>query len=121
MAVPFFTRVWKETPEEYADSDSKIYENKGNRYSLESQALGMNGAAQEIEENQAEKAWNEELGQYFASWEKENSTYMVWLEDVRSIEEKLKLIREHDLAGVSGWRLGLEDSKIWNTIKKYLK
>lgn len=121
MAVPFFTRVWKETPEEYADSDSKIYENKGNRYSLESQALGMNGAAQEIEENQAEKAWNEELGQYFASWDKENSTYMVWLEDVRSIEEKLKLIREYDLAGVSGWRLGLEDSKIWNTIKKYLK
>lgn len=121
MAVPFFTRVWKETPEEYADSNSQIYENKGNRYSLSSRALGMDGADEEIESNHAEKAWNEELGQYFASWEKDNSTYMVWLEETRSLEEKLKLISEHNLAGVSGWRLGLENSKVWDIMKKYLE
>lgn len=121
LAVPFFTRIWKETPEEYATSGSEIYENKGNRYSLSSRALGMDGALAEIEENNGEKVWNEELGQYYASWEKDNSTYMVWLEDSRSIEEKLKLINEYQLAGVSAWRLGLENDGVWNIMKKYLK
>ena len=49
-----------------------------------------------------------------------NETYSIWLEDEKSIEEKMKLIRKADLAGVAEWRLGYERSDVWEIISKYL-
>ncbi len=121
LAAPFYTRIWEETPEEYAESGSTIYENQGYRYSLSSRALGMDDALAEVKDNGAELAWNEELGQNYASWEKDNTTYMVWMEDEKSLEAKMKLVKEYKLAGAAAWRLGLENDKVWNVMKKYLK
>ena len=35
-------------------------------------------------------------------------------------EEKLKLIKENKLAGVAEWRLGWENSSIWDLILQYV-
>ena len=121
-AVPFYTRVWTETPEEYAEDGDEIIEDAVNgNYVLSSYAVGMDSAAELIEEAGATKIWLEDLGQYYAEYTSGNSTVRIWLEDAASMTEKLKLIQEYDLAGVAGRKLGLESSDVWDLIVSYIK
>ncbi|MFW5629262.1 MAG: hypothetical protein ACOCNB_00540 [Acetivibrio ethanolgignens] len=52
--------------------------------------------------------------------EENGAVYKVWLEEDDSIEAKMKLIDEAQVAGVAGWKLGLEKQSIWNVIVKYV-
>ena len=81
---------------------------------VESQAFGMAAARAKVDEAGAEISWN------YATWTVENTTYEIWLEDEQSIEEKLKLMKEHKLAGTSAWALGQESPEVWNLIQKYV-
>lgn len=103
-AVPFYTRFWK------TDADGTVT----------SEALGMDSADERLANNGAEAVWDEETRQYYAEFEYEGSTYQIWLEEERSIEEKMGLIREYNLAGVASWRLGYERSTIWDVILRYV-
>lgn len=42
------------------------------------------------------------------------------MEEEKSIEEKAKLLKEYNLAGIAEWKLGLEKSSIWDIILKYV-
>ena len=64
--------------------------------------------------------WLEDAGQYYAEYTKDNSIYKIWLEDASSIEAKLKVIDSFNLAGGAFWKLGLEQSSVWDTIIKYI-
>lgn len=64
--------------------------------------------------------WSEPDGQYYAEYIKDGTTYKIWLEDERSMDLRLAAFKEHDLAGMSFWKLGLEESRIWDTILKYM-
>ena len=79
----------------------------------------MNSADKYVKTNGATSNWSEVHGQYYAEYEKDGATYMIWLEEERSIEEKLKLMKEYDIAGVATWKLGLERASIWDVILKY--
>ena len=104
--IPFYTRVWCEP---YASSN------------VTSEVLGMNGADNYIAEHQMTTHWDANAGQTVAELEGEEALYRIWVEDEKSIEEKMKLIKEHDLAGVAEWKLGFERSSIWDVIDKYLR
>lgn len=120
-AVPFYTRLWKETPktdkELEADkgTDNEKYPNK-----VESITYGMGTAASAVEDSKAELVWDEEARQYFATWEYEDNVYKIWLEEEDSLTEKLKLMKDNKLAGVASRRLGLEKSGIWDLILQYV-
>lgn len=43
--------------------------------------------------------WDEKLGQNYGEYTQDGVTYQLWQEDAFSIEEKLKVLTEHDLAG----------------------
>ena len=103
-AVPFYTRLW----ETKASGD------------LSSSALGMGAASKTVANNGATPEWSEEAGQYYAQFESGDSFYQIWLEEERSIEEKAKLIKEYDLAGIASWRLGYEKDEIWDILLKYV-
>jgi len=45
----------------------------------------------------------------------------MWLEEDTSIEEKLKVIYEADVAGIAAWKLGLEKESIWNIVTRYFE
>lgn len=48
------------------------------------------------------------------------SFYQMWMEEETSIEDKMQLIKQYDLAGVASWRLGYERASIWDVILKYV-
>lgn len=97
--VPFYTRLWTETGDK-----------------LESKALGISAAKNWISENQVELYWQAELGQYYGELQANDKMQYLWMEEEDSLREKMEVIREHDLAGVACWKLGLEDETVWNSI-----
>ena len=56
----------------------------------------------------------------YVQYENNGITYKIWVEDAASLEEKLKVLQENQLAGGSFWKLGLELPSIWDTIIKYI-
>lgn len=119
--VPFYTRIWTETPK----TEEQIAAEADNQteyipYILGSQTYGMAGAEKFLEDNGIEAVWDDTTKQYYAEAVLDGITYKVWLEEEASIEEKMKLISEYDLAGVAAWRIGLEKSTIWDVILKYI-
>ncbi len=98
-AVPFYTRRWEETAG-----------------SVSSTALGLEAAQTWVEENDVPLYWQDELGQYYGELATENGVQTIWMEDERSLELKMGLIREYNLAGVAGWKLGLDTEEIWNIV-----
>lgn len=119
--VPFFTRLWFETPKteeelaEQAGTEAASYPNK-----VTSSAYGMTEAAQVVADAGAQTQWDEETMQNYAEWEADGGTYKIWLEDDQSLEEKLKVIKSNNLAGVAEWSLGMEDSGVWDLILQYV-
>lgn len=120
-AIPFYTRLWLETPkttaelDEQAGTEAAEYPNK-----ISSTALGMDEAQQTIQAAGAQAAWDDKTKQDYAQWDTAEGTYKIWVEDSKSIEEKLKLIKSNQLAGVAEWRLGWENSSIWDLILQYV-
>lgn len=120
-AVPFFTRVWKETPkteEELAadqGTDAEQYTTK-----VESTAYSMAEAKAVVQQAGATAQWDETTKQNYAEWEADGATYKVWLEDTQSLEPRLQLMKDYKLAGTAAWRLGQEESDVWELILKYV-
>lgn len=102
-AIPFYTRLWRTTG--------------GN---VTSEAIGMDQAQQTIAENNVETYWDKTTSQNYGEYDIDNSTYQIWLEDVQSVAEKVKLVSKYDLAGVSAWKLGFENNGIWQVISDNL-
>lgn len=119
--VPFYTRLWLETPkteEELAEetgTEAASYPNK-----VTSSAFGMDEAAQLVADAGAKIQWDATARQNYAEWEADGGTYKIWLEDVTSLEERLKVIKENNLAGVAEWCLGMENSGVWDLIRQYI-
>ena len=104
LAIPFYTRLWKTTGG-----------------ALTSEAIGMDQAQQVISENNVQTVWDGSVGQNYGTYETQDSTYQIWLEDAQSIAEKVKLIPKYELAGVAQWKLGFENSSIWQVISDNLQ
>ena len=108
-AIPFYTRIWKEVP-----TNDGVVE-------LSSEAAGMERIERLLSELNVEAGWNEECAQFYAEYELEGATYKIWMENEISIEEKMKLIKENNLAGVAEWKLGFQKKSVWDVINKYLQ
>lgn len=119
--IPFFTRLWSETPKteeelaSQAGTDAAEY-----TMNVDSQALGMTSASDQVAQAGAEITWDDKAQQNYATWTVDNVTYEIWLEDEKSIEPKLQLMKENKLAGTAAWALGQENPDIWNLILKYV-
>ena len=103
-AVPFYTRLWKTTGG-----------------AVTSEAIGMDQAQQVIAEKNVETYWDKNTSQNYGTYEEDNSTYQIWLEDAESIAAKVKLASKYKLAGVAAWKVGFENSGIWQVITDNLQ
>ncbi len=103
-AIPFYTRLWKTTGG-----------------ALTSEAIGMDQAQEVVSTYQVETYWDNNTGQNYGTYESEGDTYQIWLEDAQSVAAKVQLVPKYGLAGVAQWKLGFENSGIWQVISENLK
>lgn len=125
LGIPFYNRLWKLEPaaEEAGDGETgqTSEQTSAPTYTTSSEALGMAEAESRVSANGARFQWLEDCGQYYAEYENDSCIYKLWLEDVNSIEEKLKVMKSNDLAGAAFWKLGYEKASVWTKISEYLK
>lgn len=107
MAIPFYTRLWSE---QVTDGEMK----------LSSKALGMKDAKNELNSNKVTAQYDEASGQNYAEYKKNGITYKIWMEDMDSLQARLKVIADAGLAGMAAWRLGFETREVWPVIEAYM-
>ncbi len=104
LAVPFYTRIWTETPE------GEIVKNS---------TVTMKNIDSLIP-SYAEKVWDEELKQYYVEYPEGNNTKKMWVEDLESLKAKISLINEKNLAGVAAWEKDMESDDVWQMFRQEL-
>lgn len=105
LGIPLYTRVWEEE----------------NGRVTKTTAISMQTADELIKNNGAILVWDEQSGQYLATYKKGYKTYKIWMEDANSINLKTSLVHKYGLAGVAAWRRGFEKPEIWHVLDKNLK
>ena len=100
-AVPFYTRLWIEAGDG----------------SITSKAMGIADAKKWVETNQVELTWQADTAQYYGEKQTSDGAQFLWMEEERSLKEKMNVVRQNDLAGVACWKLGFEDSAAWDSIQ----
>lgn len=130
LGMPFYTRVWSETPiseetaaetpAEDSDTDNTESADSYQLFDLSCYATNMAEVQKLISANGVTPIWSAVDGQYYVEYINKGVTYKIWVEDATSLEEKLKVMQEYQLAGGAFWKLGLETSNVWDTIIKYI-
>lgn len=121
-AVPFYTRLWSERPKTEEElAEQKDTEAAKYPMAIECETLGMSDAQARVAAAGVTAVWDEATRQNYAEWDgADGKKYKIWLEDAASLEEKLKLMKEYQLAGTGAWRIGYETPDIWELILKYV-
>ena len=108
VALPFYTRLWRETK-------------KKSGVDVSSSAYGMSSAESVLQSNGVSAAWDDVTGQYYAEFDAEGSTYKIWLEEETSLDKKMETVFSQNVAGIAFWKLGFERPVTWTTIAKYIQ
>ncbi len=103
-AIPFYTGIWATS---------------GGTTTLDK--VSMSYGEKFMAENGGTSGWDEVTCQNYTTFQVEDTTYQIWLEDEASIQTKLNVMKNYDIAGVAGWRLGLEKPEVWGLIEAYLQ
>ena len=104
LGIPFYTRLWTE------DSNGQI---------VRTSTVNMKDIDQILPEG-IEKKWDNDLKQNYVEFQDGSNTKKMWIEDIQSLKEKLSLIKDNDLAGVSSWQKDMETDDVWQLIKEEL-
>lgn len=103
-AIPFYTGIWATS---------------GGTTTLDK--VSMSYGEKFMAENGGTSSWDEVTCQNYTTFQVEDTIYQIWLEDEASIQTKLNVMKNYDIAGVAGWRLGLEKPEVWGLIETYLQ
>lgn len=102
-AIPFYTRVWS------TDKDGAT-----------SETLTMANQKEWIRKTGVTPVWLDEYCQNYVEYQSNGRLVQCWLEDTESVQVKLQVMKAQGIAGVAEWKLGIEDSEIWDTIAAYV-
>ena len=103
LALAFYSRLWTEQGED-----------------VSSDIINMDNIDKKLPSN-VEKEWKDDVKQYYVQYEEKNATKKIWIEDVKSIKEKLNLVTQYNLGGVSSWEIDRADDNVWGAIKEVLE
>lgn len=103
LGIPFYVREWR------IDANNKLVDNK---------AILMKDIDSIIKDNNATVVFDEKFGQNKVSYQKNGYTHVFWAETVDTVKARVQLAKEYDLAGVAAWRLGYEQSAVWDEMIK---
>ncbi len=85
-------------------------------------AYSINGCYNLAANNGAAILWDNTSKCPYFTYNDTNGVYhTVWFENSMSIEPKLDLVNQYNLAGIGIWRLGLENSDYWSIINAKIR
>lgn len=106
-ALPFYTRLWKESNGELSDDSISM---------VESQAV--------ITESGATPTYDDDAGSNYIEYkDSTGATFKMWIEDKDTLGKKIDLTKENNNGGsanVAYWRLGLENEDVWQVVNEKL-
>jgi len=109
LGLPFYNRIWRSVV-----STGEVSHH---------QAIGTNSTRAFFAERNGEFVWNSDLGSYAgeaSAFENgETVIFRVWLECARSMQEKMNVFDENNLAGVAIWNRLFSIDEFWEVIEKY--
>lgn len=100
VGIPFYTRFW------YVHHDG----------SVNSEAISDANIQSILTQHQATQHWDNQLGLEYATYSKPDGTEEVWYETDQTMQRKLQIVMDENLAGISIWSLGLSDKTTWTTV-----
>lgn len=106
LGIPFYSTYW------YADYDAErggFINGTGASYE---RVMGL------VDRYEADVVWLDNQQCYYALWDHDGVFEYAFIEDERSLEAKLKLLDEFKLRGISVWRLGQEDPRVWEVLAR---
>lgn len=106
MGIPFYTRVW--TVEE-------------NGRKISSYAASMKTARKIMDEKKLEPEWLVDIGQYYVEYTENGELKRIWLEDKRSIANRLSYVYYYKIAGSCCWAYGQQEDGILDVFKAIYK
>lgn len=104
LAIPLYTRLWTE------DSSGKV---------VKQTTVALKNMYNVIPAG-VEKQWDDNLKQYYVEYQDGQYTKKIWIEDEKSLKEKISLIKNNNLAGVASWEKGMETDNFWTFLKESL-
>lgn len=81
--------------------------------------LTMSAAIKFQNDNKNNIKWDDKAKSYYYENIKGSSVEKMWIEDTKSLVKKMEYIQTKNIAGLSFWKLGLEDKNIWYAIERY--
>lgn len=108
LGIPLYTRLWTEWEE-------------NNEHKIQSKSMSMEEVRNLIDEKNLNVQWLDKEKQYYIEYEEDNKVYKVWIEDERSIANRLGLLNQYDLAGSACWRKGFEEESVWELFDEIIK
>lgn len=104
LGIPLYMRLW----EEEEDGTAKP------------EVVNMKDMFDVLPENQI-ATWDEELKQYYVEYEEDGKTYKMWVENEKSVGEKINLANQYNLAGIAFWEKDREtNDEFWTFVKEQL-
>ena len=104
LAIPLYTRLWTE------DSSGKV---------VKQSTVSMKNI-DSILPSGVNKQWDDNLKQYYVEYKDGQYTKKMWIEDEKSLKEKINLINSNNLGGVASWEKGMETDNFWTFLKENL-
>lgn len=104
LGIPLYMRLW----EEEEDGTAKP------------EVVNMKDMFDVLPENQV-ATWDEELKQYYVEYEEDGKLYKMWVENEKSVGEKINLANQYNLAGIAFWEKDREtNDEFWTFVKEQL-
>jgi len=111
LGLPFYTRIWREV-----EVDGEIR--------TTGRSVGVQIAQNFFADHGVQPIWLEQYGSYYAEVtvieDGQQVTYRAWLECERSLELKMQIVGNYDIAGVASWTRGLARTSVWDVIYENL-
>ncbi len=106
LGIPLYTRIW-------------TVDNKGTI--INNPAAKMPAIRAIIEEKGLTPTWLSKEKQYYVEYPNGLNTSKIWIEDSRSIANRLNLVKKYNLAGSACWQISQSEDRIWNVFYGMLK
>lgn len=104
LGIPLYMRLWEEEEDRTAKSE----------------VVNMKDMFDVLPEKQV-ATWDEELKQYYVEYEEDGKKYKMWVENEKSVGEKINLANQYNLAGIAFWEKDREtNDEFWTFVKEQL-